>query len=188
MQMNYPLTRLRKNSGSQIAEFGPALFVIFIAGLFPMLDLIYIGMSFSCGWYLNQLEAREAAITCPPFGQKPPYSITISDGAYSGYFPEMYTKANNFRNSPLGKFANINETSTTFYEAADSNPATNAGGWAVASTTVTTIISVKPLLKFGAGIFDGRGTNENDIPGLTGPLQFKFSAQQCQEQRLVAGS
>ena len=56
--------RLRKGfrteKGSSIAEFGPALFLLFFFALFPAIDLIGIGMSYLSCVALNDLQVREA--------------------------------------------------------------------------------------------------------------------------------
>jgi hypothetical protein len=57
------MTRLRRNKkGNQIAEFGPAVFILIIAVLIPMLVMIYVGFGFCCGWYLNFMSVRAAAV------------------------------------------------------------------------------------------------------------------------------
>ncbi|MBX3076322.1 hypothetical protein KF707_13610 [Candidatus Obscuribacterales bacterium] len=57
------MTRLRRNrKGNQIAEFGPAIFILIIAILIPMLVMIYVGFGFCCGWYLNFMSVRAAAV------------------------------------------------------------------------------------------------------------------------------
>jgi len=57
------MTRLGRNKkGNQIAEFGPAIFILIIAILVPMLVLIYVGFGFCCGWYLNFMSVRACAV------------------------------------------------------------------------------------------------------------------------------
>jgi hypothetical protein len=51
----------RKRKGSTIAETGPALFVFLLLIFFPLVDLIGLGLSFSCAWYLNHMVTRELA-------------------------------------------------------------------------------------------------------------------------------
>ncbi|MBX9666824.1 MAG: hypothetical protein K2X93_04360 [Candidatus Obscuribacterales bacterium] len=58
--------RFRRNSqGSAITETGPALFLLLIIILFPLLDLMYMGLAFGIVWYLNHLEVRELALRVP---------------------------------------------------------------------------------------------------------------------------
>jgi hypothetical protein len=44
----YPNSRLRKNKGAVLAEFGPALLLLPIVGFFPLLDLVYLAMAYCC--------------------------------------------------------------------------------------------------------------------------------------------
>lgn len=54
--------KLRRNSkGYQFAELGPALIIIFIVILIPMLDMLYLSLAYASGWYCNHLVTREVA-------------------------------------------------------------------------------------------------------------------------------
>lgn len=52
----------RKRQGNAIAEFGPAIFILLIMILIPMMVLVYVGLGFACGWYLNYMSVRSAAV------------------------------------------------------------------------------------------------------------------------------
>ena len=49
-------------AGTSIAELGPVLFVLFVMILFPLIDLMAIGVTYSSGCVLNSLQVREAAL------------------------------------------------------------------------------------------------------------------------------
>jgi hypothetical protein len=51
----------RKPHGYTITEMGPALFLLLIMGIFPILDLIFAGSAYTACVLLNNLELREAA-------------------------------------------------------------------------------------------------------------------------------
>ncbi len=51
--------------GSAISETAPALFILLIMILFPLIDLMYMGLAYSIVWYLNHLEVRELAVREP---------------------------------------------------------------------------------------------------------------------------
>jgi len=53
---------LRSKSGS-ISEMPPALFLLFFFAVFPMLNLIFLGLIFASCVTLNNIELREAART-----------------------------------------------------------------------------------------------------------------------------
>lgn len=56
------MIRLRRNKkGNQLAEFGPAVILLVLAIVVPMIVLLYIGIGFACGWYLNFMSVRAAA-------------------------------------------------------------------------------------------------------------------------------
>jgi len=55
----------RRLKGSAITETGPALFILFLVILFPLIDLLYMGLAFGLVWYLNHLEVRELAVRVP---------------------------------------------------------------------------------------------------------------------------
>jgi len=58
------MIRARRNEkGNQISEFGPAIFLLIIAILIPMMICIYIGFGYACGWYLNFMSVRAVAVT-----------------------------------------------------------------------------------------------------------------------------
>lgn len=56
---------MRRPSGSALTETGPALFILFIAIFFPLIDLLAMGVAFAIVWYLNHLEVRELAVRNP---------------------------------------------------------------------------------------------------------------------------
>jgi nitrate reductase NapE component len=182
MYKTYQCSRLRKNCGSQLVEFGPALFIVLLVGLFPLLDLMYVGMAYCCGWYYNQMEAREVSITPPPANPSPPpYTISYANAQLT-YINELQLKANEFCNSGIAKFIGFDEQLCTIKLNSDGNApnAANANGWRVFTSSVTTLISVRPFLSFKSGIFD-RG---NGIPGVTKPLNFQYFTQLVQEQQM----
>ena len=63
-----PLTKHRLKriaNGSAITETAPALFLLLLVILFPLIDLLYMGLAFGLVWYLNHLEVRELAVRVP---------------------------------------------------------------------------------------------------------------------------
>ncbi|MBX9685657.1 MAG: hypothetical protein K2X27_03080 [Candidatus Obscuribacterales bacterium] len=55
------LKRYRKQSGSTIAETGPALLVIFLLIFFPLIDIIGLSWTYGMCWYLNYKISNEIA-------------------------------------------------------------------------------------------------------------------------------
>jgi hypothetical protein len=58
----------RKRTGQAIAEFGPAVFIIIIVVLIPILDLLFLGVAYAAGWYENHLVVREVVCHDPTDG------------------------------------------------------------------------------------------------------------------------
>src|SRR6202043_431171 len=79
----------RSCKGSALSEFGPALFMLFVFGLLPVLDTIFMGIDYAGAYSLNQLQLREA--------QKTPRSQAI---AITG--PILTTIPVQWRSSLLG--------------------------------------------------------------------------------------
>jgi hypothetical protein len=71
----------RRASGSALAEFGPALFVLLIIVFFPMLNLMTLPMKYVACFTLNTLQLREAALVTDEQGTSSsgPIKKTIPD-------------------------------------------------------------------------------------------------------------
>lgn len=61
----HKLGKARSVQGSALTETGPAIFILFIMILFPLIDLMYMALAYSIVWYLNHLEVRELAVRVP---------------------------------------------------------------------------------------------------------------------------
>jgi hypothetical protein len=62
--------RIRRHcKGSAIAETGPALLLLLILIVFPVIDLLYMGCSFGFAWFLHNTEIRELSVRAPDVSQ-----------------------------------------------------------------------------------------------------------------------
>jgi hypothetical protein len=166
--------RIKNNAGTQIVEFGPALVLIIVFGLLPILDLIFMGLAFSAGWYLNQAEGREAANNMPPStGLKPPQTYRKSLGQIAVNFPAVDTLETAFLNNALFKFVGANETECALTE---SNTDGSFGGWGVTLVEVSSTVETRPL---APGVLKGIAS----IPGLNSPAVFTFYTRARQEDQ-----
>ncbi len=52
----------RRDNGSAIAEFGPALFVLLIIIFFPLMDFLGLAAAYCMGWYCNYNVCRELSV------------------------------------------------------------------------------------------------------------------------------
>lgn len=150
------ITKLRSGrrsaKGAALSEFAPALFVVFVFGLLPVVDAIFIGINYASARYLNELQLREA--------QKLPRSKCIdTSGSVISGIPKQW------RHSLLGGLADDDQKVFTQidytpvpWQPVGSNQTVNF--WFVSiSTTVgfRRLLSV-PFL--------------NGIPGLGSPIVF----------------
>lgn len=122
----------RNRRGNQIAEFGPAIFILFVMLLIPMMVLVYVGLGFACGWYLNFMCVRSCAVV-----KKYDMFNAIN----------MQTAA--WYNSGLPKFtgASVLSNVPTRVETISTN---TTGGQTLNVTRgfvrVTTVVSIKPFV------------------------------------------
>ena len=131
---------LRSVRGSALTEFGPALFFLLIFAFFPVLDLIFIGVSYCSCMSLNNLQLREAA----KVGRT---EATSPTGSVQQGIP------NSWRMTHLGNLASIADNPQT--------DVTYSAGIGSMYVTVSTTVSISPLLTIP--FFPG-------VPGLGAPL------------------
>jgi hypothetical protein len=135
-----------------LSEFGPALFILFICAVFPVMDIIFIGISYCACSTLNSLQLREVA--------RLPASQAMA-GAQ--------TVEQRWKTSGLGYLAgsNIDPTVSISYNNGEDNPI----GTDVYVNVVTNF-SVRPLLTIP--FFPG-------VPGLGAPLLWTVRGQRLME-------
>lgn len=157
------LRRRRNKRGSQLAEFGPMVFVILVIIMVPMIDLIYLGLGYCAGWFANHLAVREAACADPNgnFGSGGTSLKTRTQAAQDA--------VDTFMSSPIGKFFHGVRVSVNVSNKALAASATVT----VNTTTVTTVAQILPLLP-GLPWF-------KDIDGLGKAVNFTFADERPQE-------
>ncbi len=113
-----------RKGGSGTVELAPALVVIFIVILIPMLDLLYLGLAYASGWYCNHLVVREVAC------REPANATVAADSATQAW-----------AGTGLAKFIGASAASVvnnpSFKNDASGNPI---------SVTVSTVVTVQPFL------------------------------------------
>jgi hypothetical protein len=147
----------RKQTGTLIAELGPALWLLFIGIFFPLLDLINLGFIYGSGFTLNNLQARQCAVL--------PKSEAIDPaGAVKFGIPQ------DWQNSGLGKFVKLvsdPQTTVTYTPGT-----TESSGVQDINVQVSTTIVVSPFVQ---------AEFIPDVPGLTAPFTFKFVSERVLE-------
>ncbi|HEY9677977.1 MAG TPA: hypothetical protein V6C76_08200 [Drouetiella sp.] len=148
-------TRKRNKKGYQFAELGPALIIIFIVVLFPMLDLLYLSLAFASGWYCNHLVVREVAC-------RDPLSANAAQQAATQAWSD----------TGLAKFigAKTTDVSNTISWIGGSPGSTPPPS----SVSVATIVNVQPFLPIPFFM---------KIQGLNEPVKFSYAAERPQEEK-----
>lgn len=147
--------RGRKSSGHEFVEFAPALFILLVCIVPPMLDLLYMGIAYAAGWYLNHLQCREVACVPPDRASE---SLARARIAWEA--------------STLAQFVKGREAGST-PEWQDRNPNDNFDKDTV---IVTTNVLIQPFLQIP---FLG------SIPGIGAPVTFVYKSERPQEERGV---
>lgn len=157
--LEYLLMRYRRKrrtrTGHEFAEMAPALFILLVCILPPMIDLIYLGIAYAAGWYLNHLEVREVA--CVPPGQENA-AVARAKAAWEA--------------STLAAFIKGQEISVTPQQLNIKPPPPSDDGPDTAR--VTTVIRVQPFLQIP---FLG------SIPGIGAPIDFSYTSERPQEEQ-----
>jgi hypothetical protein len=56
---------VRKPRGGAIAETGPALLLLLVLVMFPLMDVLYMACAFGFSWFLHSAEIRELSVRAP---------------------------------------------------------------------------------------------------------------------------
>lgn len=149
------VSSIRKARGSSISEFGPVVFVLFIVIFFPLLDLLALGLTYTCGTMLNQAQLREAVLT----------KGSVARGA-NGIIKKDIVDA--WKNKGIGIFTKADPASI---KTKVSYLQPFAGSTDVL-VSVSTELTAQPFLNipFPAA-----------VPGLNAPVPFAYTSQQLLE-------
>ncbi len=152
----------RKSTGGQIAELAPALLILFIIILFPMLDIIYMALGYCAGWYLNHMTARACA-TVPP----------------TQYVAATTSMNNAWLASSFANFTGASIASNSANLVAFGSTAVDREtGATMKYIEVTTRVSVNPFFSLASVPF----LNSLNIDGLTKPIVFNYIDKRPQEE------
>ena len=146
--------RGRKSSGHEFAEFAPALFILLVCIVPPMLDLLYLGIAYAAGWYLNHLQCREVACAPPARSSDALARARIAWEA-----------------STLARFVKGREAGSVVTPK-DVNP--NDDNVIPDTISVRTDVLIQPFLQIP---FMG------SIPGIGAPITFTYNSERTQEER-----
>lgn len=144
-------TRLKGHRGAALSETGPAFFLLFLFAVFPVIDLIFLGISYFSCITLNDLQSREAARVAKS-------EATSTTGSVQGTIP------NQWRITSLGQLARLAQPPVTSvsYQIERNN----------IYVTVATTCSIQPLLMIP--FFP-------NIPGIGAPVTVFISRSKLLE-------
>lgn len=173
-------TSNRKKRGSALSEFGPALIILFLVGLLPVLDLLGMLVSYGFGWYLNYVQGREAALTMVVRDNElTPQSSQDVDSS-------LDELKNNWLSSGFGAFTRASNVNTIAVLAPLESPSSFRGGTGAPAVpggpqplvapaqppapeaAVTTVLTVEPFLKIPFPV---------QVPGLNAPVTFSYTTR-----------
>lgn len=145
----------RSARGSALAEFAPAVCILFLFILFPLINLACLTLSFGGCWYLNYLQTREASVTVHVRGGAITNQKQVDD-ALAGVREQWLAIG-------LAQFAHAAPGNTTVdFES-------------TGFVTVKTNITVQPFVTIPLPV---------SAPGLNAPITFSLASQRPVEDIL----
>lgn len=139
------LARGRGSRGSALSEAGPALFLLLMFAIFPVIDVIYFGVSYYSVVTLNDLQLREASKSAKSLAISPKGDVILG-------------LPNRWASSALGGLARLSGPPITTVDYKLSEVA--------AYVSVTTKVSIEPLLKIPFLV---------KVPGLGAPIEINVA-------------
>jgi len=128
-----------------------------------MIDVMYLGLGYCCGWYLNHMTSRGCSTIAPP-----------SPTAGGPYPATVVTNLNNvWINSSLAYFSGatiVANGATAVPVAGVSDPSSGANNLQTMMVEATTAVKIYPFMTLPQMPL----MNSFQIDGLTGPITFKY--------------
>lgn len=151
--------RTRKQDGTALVETPGALIILFIFILFPLLDMIALGLKYACCYSLHQLQVREAALL-------PASTAQANNG------PVKSSLARQWKDSGLGSFVDLEQLPLTVISYENGNRAAN--GVTDKYVVLSNQFRLKPFLNVPT-------PNLPEVPGLTSALVYSFESKRPME-------
>jgi hypothetical protein len=151
---------IRNAHGSALTEMGPALFILLIVGVLPILDLMFAGSAYCACVLLNDLELREAS------------RVPASDANAA-----ISTIAHDWQFGGIGQFIGVigEPQSRCTYNLVHIEGSINPG--TETYVNISTTVTVKPAFPIP---FFGR------IPALGGPATYEIVGRRILEEQSLA--
>jgi len=155
---------LARGKGSTIAELPPALILLLIVMFFPMINLLWLGVGYGAGMYLNMIEARE--IVCHP--------PIEANGPSGNFVTPNYTVIQSQNWNGYMGVAEVPPSPQVAQFPSAINPVL------VGQSTVKTTVTIKPFLKM---LYFAKLPFLSKIPGLGKPLTCIYYSTVVQEEQ-----
>lgn len=164
------MIRHRRNKRGNIAELGPALFILIIVILVPLMALICVGLGYACGWYLNFMSVRAAA-TVPK--SQAPGALTAMEAAWQGSGLPGFTGAS--VGSNVAAYFDTAPNIIPAHPATASSPAEPQRSIVADDlVVVTTVVTINPFVS---------------IPFVSiGPMTFTYRGERPVEEKATAAA
>jgi hypothetical protein len=148
--------------GSQIAELAPALLILFIVVLFPMLDVMYLGMGYCAGWYLNHITSRGCSTVAPPSKTAPsfypPATVANLNNAWLASSFQSFTGASIVSNTAETQLTGVPD------------PSSNNNNLTTMVVVAKTQVRIQPFFTLPSMPL----MSSLQIDGLTRPITFQY--------------
>lgn len=165
----------RRRKGSALAEFGPAIFIILIVIMYPMIDFLYMACAYCYGWYCNHLVVRNVATVDPTNGAAVGTAVSNAVNAWGSTGLAM---------ACMGGLAKCNPQNQVSFILVDANeniigssgvpaPAPTPTSF-VGYAKVTTQVTAYPLLPLPW---------VGQCEGINAPITFAYGDQRPQEEK-----
>jgi hypothetical protein len=152
--MNGKFAKLRRKNGSAMSEMGPALLLLLMFVFFPVLDMMGAAAAYGSTFYLNMMQAKEAAVT-------PASDATSSSGQVQKGVVDSWL------NNGIGKFVKVTGYPKTQVKYRDGiKDSTTQITYKV--VTVTTTVKCEPFVKMPWF---------TPVPGMNAPMEFNVTSE-----------
>ena len=199
------------HGGTSMAEIGPALFILIVAVMIPLLDLMLLSMSYAAGWYLNHLVTRECAVH-DPTTRLPTDPITVANAnpiiltdqiptavgiADSTWKKSMLCGLAQAQNSTSTHKVTFIDTSNTQYVSSYSCDGTGVVTLGLQKTPAPAAVaaSAGPPAVASSNVVTCNVQTQvtvkpifvvpfiGNVPGLSAPITFTYAGQRPQEEK-----
>lgn len=147
----------RNSNGSAMLEAGPALLILFIFMLYPLINLLGLGFSYYSVYTLNDLQTREASLLRRSEAMN-------QGGVILKQIPDSW------KLQGLGRFANVVNGPDTVITYTDGTPDNN--GVLDKAVHISTSVTCRPCISVPWFAM---------IPGLGAPVTFSMTSSRVLE-------